>query len=185
VSRIGKQPVAVASGVTVTPSKTADGTSVKVDGPKGKLEASFRTDVSIEVADGNVVITRNGDLPFTRAYYGTARALIANMVEGVTKGFTKRLDIIGVGYNAKLQGKSLVLNIGFCHPVDMPIPEGLTLECPSPTSIVVNGADKQLVGEFAAQIRRIRPPEPYKGKGIRYVDEYVIRKQGKAFGSGE
>ena len=185
MSRIGKQPITVASGVTVTPSNQGDMTRIRVEGPKGKLESAFRSEISIDVSGGKVVVTRPNDLALSRADPGTVRALIANMVRGVTEGFSRRLEIIGVGYNAKLEGKSLVLAIGFCHPVKLPIPAGLTVECPTPTSIIVRGADKQGVGEFAAKVRRVRPPEPYKGKGIRYSDEVVIRKQGKAFGSGD
>ncbi len=185
MSRIGKQPIAIAQGVKVSAAKHGGGTTVKVEGPKGKLDFDFRDDVSIDVETDSVVVARRDDAAFSRSYHGTVRALIANMVEGVSKGFEKKLTIIGVGYNAKLQGKKLVLQIGFCHPVEMVIPTGLELECASPQAIAVRGADKQLVGEFAAKIRKIRPPEPYKGKGIRYHDEQVIRKAGKAFGSGE
>ena len=126
---------------------------------------------------------RRGDERFQRAYHGTARALLYNMVEGVSKGFEKRLEIEGVGYNAKLEGKKLVLQIGFCHPVPFDVPEGVTVTVPKPTIIDIAGPDKQQVGEFAARIRKVRPPEPYKGKGIRYSGEKIIRKVGKAFGS--
>ena len=185
MSRIGKQPVAVVPGVSVSPSKHGGGTRIDVQGPKGKLQSDFRPEVSIEVDGDKVVIQRKDDESFSRAYHGTARALIANMVRGVSEGFSKRLDIIGVGYNAKIQGSKVVLAIGFCHPVELDVPKGVTVECPSPTTIAVSGPDKQVVGEFTAQIRRVRPPEPYKGKGIRYHDEHVARKQGKAFASGE
>lgn len=185
MSRIGKQPVVIPSGVKVNQQKDGSGVRVSVEGPKGKISFPFRGDVGIEVESGRVVISRKGEEGFERAYHGTVRALIANMVEGVSKGFEKRLEIEGVGYNAKLEGKKLVLQIGFCHPVPLEIPAGLTVETPKPTTVVVKGADKQLVGEFSAQIRKTRPPEPYKGKGIRYSDERIIRKAGKAFGSGE
>ncbi len=185
MSRIGKQPVAITAGVKVSPSKHGGGTRISVEGPKGKLQSDFRSDVSIDVEGDSVVVTRHNDETFSRAYHGTARALIANMVRGVSEGFSKRLDIIGVGYNAKLQGKKVVLAIGFCHPVEFDIPKNITVECPTPTTIAISGPDKQAVGEFTSQIRRVRPPEPYKGKGIRYHDEHVVRKQGKAFGSGE
>lgn len=185
MSRIGKQPVKLLSGVKVSQSKEQGRTHVKVEGPKGKLAFAFRTDVSFDIDDETVTITRAGDSKFERAYHGTARALVANMVTGVSAGFTKTLEIEGVGYNAKVGGKKLTLQIGFCHPIEMTIPEGVTLETPNPTTIVISGADKQIVGEFAAQIRKIRPPEPYKGKGIRYRGEQILRKAGKAFGSGD
>jgi large subunit ribosomal protein L6 len=185
VSRIGKKPVPVVSGVKVQSLKQATGTRVSVEGPKGKLVSDFRPEVSIEVQGAEVVVTRTGDEPFHRAYHGTTRALIANMVRGVSEGFEKRLQIVGVGYNVKVQGQKLVLQIGFSHPVEVTIPSGVKVETPSTTSFVVRGADKAQVGEFAARVRKIRPPEPYKGKGIRYEEEHVIRKAGKAFGSGE
>ena len=167
MSRIGKKPVPIVSGVKVNSSSVEGGTRIAVEGPKGKLDFDFRAEVSIAVEDG------------------TARSLLANMVQGVSEGFTRKLEIIGVGYNAQVQGKKLVLQIGFCHPVEMAIPQGLELEVPSPTSITITGVDKQLVGEFAAVVRRVRPPEPYKGKGIRYENEQVKLKAGKAFTSGE
>ncbi len=156
---------------------------VTVEGPKGKLTLRIRPEATVEVAQNSVRVGRRGDSAFERAYHGTVRALLANMVRGVTTGFEKRLEIEGVGYNAKVEKKQLVLQVGFCHPVQLPIPEGLTVETPKPTSIVIRGADKQLVGEFAARTRRVRPPEPYKGKGIRYADERIQRKVGKTFGS--
>ena len=185
MSRIGKQPVAIASGVKVASSKHGDGTRVQVEGPKGKLASDFRSTVDISVEGSEILVKRQDDLAFSRAYHGTVRALLANMVHGVTEGFEKKLTIVGVGYNAKVQGKKLVLAIGFCHAVEFDIPAGLEVKCPAPTSIIVQGADKQAVGEFAAKVRKVRPPEPYKGKGIRYENETVIRKAGKAFGSGE
>ena len=164
---------------------SVSGGTITVDGPKGKLSQTFRDEVAINFDEGEkqVVISRNGETPFHRAYHGTARALIANMVHGVKNGFQRNLEIVGVGYNAKLQGKKIILAIGFCHPVEIPIPEGLEVNIPNPTRVEIVGADKQLVGEFAAKIRRIRKPEPYKGKGIKYDDEQIIRKAGKAFGA--
>jgi large subunit ribosomal protein L6 len=185
VSRIGKQPVAIPAGVKVSQSKADGRTVLSIEGPKGKLSFPFRSEVSIAVEGSAVKVQRAGEEAFHRAYHGTARALIANMVRGVTQGFEKRLDIEGVGYNAKVEGKKLTLQIGFCHPVVFELPAGITVETPKPTNILIKGADRQAVGEFAARVRRVRPPEPYKGKGIRYSDEKVIRKAGKAFGAAE
>jgi large subunit ribosomal protein L6 len=185
MSRIGKQPVAVPSGVKVKRTADGDRLLLSVEGPKGKLSFPFRKDVDITVDADVIRVSRSGDAAFDRAYHGTVRALIANMVQGVSQGFQKTLDIEGVGYSAKLEGKAIVLQIGFCHPVKIGVPEGLTIEVPKPTQIIVRGPDKQAVGEFAAQVRKTRPPEPYKGKGIRYAGEHIIRKAGKAFGSGE
>lgn len=185
MSRIGKQPVVIPPGVKVSQVKEDGRTKVSAEGPKGKLSLPFREEVSIGIEGSQVRIQRTGEEPFHRAYHGTVRALIANMVKGVSQGFERRLDIEGVGYNAKVEGKKLVLQIGFCHPVTIEIPLGLTIETPKPTAIAIKGADKQVVGEFAATVRKVRPPEPYKGKGIRYSDEKIIRKAGKAFGSAE
>lgn len=185
MSRIGKQPVVLPAGVKLSQAKEADFVRVQVEGPKGKVSFPFRKDVSITVEGTQIKVSRAGEEKFQRAYHGTVRALLANMVEGVSKGFEKKLEIEGVGYNAKLEGKKLVLQMGFCHPVPLMIPTGITIETPKPTTVIVKGADKQLVGEFSAAIRKVRPPEPYKGKGIRYADERIIRKAGKAFGSGE
>ncbi len=169
----------------VSQTKDGEGTRIDVEGPKGKLRRAFRSEVSFSI-DGNVVaVTRKGDAKFDKAYHGTARALVANMVTGVHEGFRKTLEIEGVGYTAKLEGKSIILQIGFCHPVVLPVPEGLTAETPNQTTVMINGADKQAVGEFAAQIRKIRPPEPYNGKGIRYQGERIVRKAGKTFGSAD
>ena len=169
----------------VSQTKDGGGTRIDVEGPKGKLRRSFRPEVSFSI-DGDVVaVTRQGDTKFEKAYHGTARALVANMVTGVHEGFRKTLEIEGVGYTAKLEGKSIILQIGFCHPVDLPVPEGLTAETPNQTTVIITGADKQAVGEFAAQIRKIRPPEPYNGKGIRYQGERIVRKAGKTFGSSD
>lgn len=181
MSRIGKQPIELPSAVTVTQS----GRKLDVKGPKGQLGIELRPEVQVEIAEKSLEIQTTGHGPARQAsaFHGMTRALVANMVQGVSKGFEKALEIQGVGWNAKAQGKQLVLNIGFCHSVDLPVPEGLTVETGSPTSIKISGIDKQLVGQFAAQIRAVRPPEPYKGKGIRYVGEYVRRKAGKSFGS--
>ncbi len=183
MSRIGKKPVAVPEKVKVT---VAGGT-VNIEGPKGKASRAFRPEVTISYSDAKraIVVERKSDEAFARAYHGTARAHLANMVRGVTAGFERALSIVGVGYNAKVQGKKLVLQVGFSHPYEMAIPEGVTVEVPQPTRIVVKSVDKQKVGEFAARVRKVRPPEPYKGKGIRYENEVVIKKAGKAFGSAE
>ncbi len=185
LSRIGKQPIKVPGGVKVSQTKDGEGTRIDVEGPKGRLSRPFRSEVSFAVDGDAVVVTRRGDSKFEKSYHGTARALVANMVAGVHQGFRKTLEIQGVGYTAKLAGKSINLQIGFSHPLDLRIPDGLTAETPNATTITISGADKQAVGEFAAQIRRIRPPEPYNGKGIRYQGEQIVRKAGKTFGSGD
>ena len=181
MSRIGKQPVPIPSGVTVATA----GRRVSVKGPKGDLSIDLRPEIDVAVEAGQVLVTRNGSGSErqARAYHGMTRALLNNMVAGVTKGFEKRLEIQGVGWNAKVQGTQVVLNIGFCHPVEVDLPKGIAVECPKPTTIIITGADKQSVGQCAAEIRAVRPPEPYKGKGIRYIGEYVRRKAGKSFGS--
>jgi large subunit ribosomal protein L6 len=176
MSRIGKSPVPIASGVDV---KVA-GQGVTVKGPKGTLERTFHERVTIVVEDGEARVERNDEDRQTRALHGLSRALLANMVEGVSEGFRKELSIVGVGYRASLKGKNLELLVGFSHPVDIAAPDGITFEVPDQTRIIVSGIDKELVGQVAANIRKVRPPEPYKGKGIRYVDEYVRRKAGKA-----
>ncbi len=185
MSRIGKLPIQIPGGVKVDQRKTDAGTTLQVDGPKGKLSFQFRPDVNFSIDDGQIRVDRVGDAKFQRAYHGTARALTANMVRGVSEGFEKTLEIEGVGYSAKLAGKKITLQIGFCHPVDLELPAGIEAEVPNQTTITVRGADRQVVGEFAAKIRKIRPPEPYKGKGIRYRGEHIIRKTGKTFGSGD
>ncbi len=179
MSRIGKQPVVVPAGVEVSVS----GRTITMKNSKGQtLETGCRPEVSLNWDESQrlVEVIRHGEGRRARAMHGLFRALIQNMVTGLTTGFKKELEIIGVGYNAKLQGNTLVLNIGFNAPVEMDIPEGLELEVPGPLRIIIKGADKQLVGQFAADVRSVRPPEPYKGKGIRYVDEYVRKKVGKA-----
>jgi len=181
MSRIGKQPVEIPAGVTVD----AKGQDVSVKGPKGNLSMTVRPEIDIAVEGNALTVTPNGSGPTreSRAFHGMTRALINNMVVGVSKGFEKKLEIVGVGWNAQAQPKQVVLNIGFCHPVDVPLPEGVSAECPNPTAITITGADRQAVGQVAAKIRAVRPPEPYKGKGIRYQGEYVRRKAGKTFGT--
>jgi large subunit ribosomal protein L6 len=182
MSRIGKQPVAIPAGVTVT---AGGDRQVTVKGPKGSLSMGLRPEVEVEVdaSTATVGLTGSGGQREARAFHGLTRALLANMVSGVTAGFEKKLEIRGVGWNAQAQPKKVVLNIGFCHTVDIALPDGVAAECPNPTAIVLTGCDKQAVGQVAAEIRAVRPPEPYKGKGIRYQGEYVRRKAGKSFGS--
>lgn len=178
MSRIGKQPIAIPAGVKV---QIADG-KVRVEGPKGKLEMPYHRNMKIE-KDGDKVInvTRPDDERLNRSLHGLTRSLVANMVEGVTKGFEKKLKIEGVGYQARLDKKVLVLVVGYANSVEMPPPEGVTVELTDPTTIIIKGADKQKVGQYAAEVRRVRKPEPYKGKGIRYEKEQVRRKEGKSF----
>ena len=175
MSRIGLKPIPLPAGVEV---KIEDQLSI-VKGPKGELRQHIPTDIAIEVADGEIRCTRTSNAPQHRSSHGLVRALLANQVTGVTDGFSKALSIVGVGYRAELKGKDLVLSLGFSHPIDYPVPEGITIETPSQTEIVVSGSDKQRVGQVAAEIRAFRPPEPYKGKGVRYVDERIIRKEAK------
>jgi large subunit ribosomal protein L6 len=175
MSRIGKQPIAVPDGVEVTIQPDL----VKVKGPKGELEERVSPEIGVAQENGEIVVTRSTDRGEHRALHGLTRSLIANMVEGVTDGFEKRLEIQGVGYRAQLQGNKLVLALGYSHPVELTAPAGIDFEVPQPTRIVVRGISKQAVGEVAAIIRKQRPPEPYKGKGIRYEGEYVARKVGK------
>jgi large subunit ribosomal protein L6 len=176
MSRIGKQPVEIPSGVDVA----IEGARVTVKGPRGTLEQTFHEEMRIVREDGEIRVERPSDEGFHRSLHGLSRTLLANMVEGVTKGFEKRLEIVGVGYRAALRGQDLELSVGYSHPVAFPKPEGIEFEVPAPTRIVVRGNDKQLVGEVAANIRKVRKPEPYKGKGIRYEGEYVRKKAGKA-----
>ncbi|MBO0767288.1 MAG: 50S ribosomal protein L6 [Solirubrobacterales bacterium] len=175
MSRIGKQPITVPSGVTVT----IEPERVTVKGPKGELSERVKRDISITQEGDQVLVTRPTDRGEHRALHGLTRTLVANMVHGVTQGFEKNLEIQGVGYRAQLKGKDLELAVGYSHPVSVPAPEGITFEVPQPTRISVKGASKQQVGEIAAFIRKQRKPEPYKGKGIRYEGEYVVRKVGK------
>jgi large subunit ribosomal protein L6 len=176
MSRIGKKPIPVPKGVTVE----IDGKTVNVKGPKGELGRTFRPEVGIELSDGEIVVTRASDSKRDRAFHGLTRALLANMVTGVTDGYRKTLEIVGVGYRAEKKGKELVLTVGYSHAVQYPEPTGIEITTPSPTVVEVAGADKQQVGQVAAEIRGFRPPEPYKGKGIRYRGEHVRRKAGKA-----
>jgi large subunit ribosomal protein L6 len=179
MSRIGKEPVPIPSGVDVALS---DGT-VTVKGPRGELSQAIPDGVTVDIADNEVVVTRASDHRKHRALHGLTRSLIANMVTGVTTGYSKSLEIVGVGYRAQARGSNaLVIQAGYSHPVEVTAPEGVTFEVPSPTRITVSGASKQVVGQVAANIRAIRKPEPYKGKGIRYAGEQVRRKAGKAAG---
>ena len=175
MSRIGKRPVAVPSGVTAT----VEGQTVKMKGPKGQLQFVVHDDVEVKFENGTVKVAPRIETNRAQAMYGTARAQVANLVEGVTKGFEKKLEITGVGYRAALQGKSLQLALGYSHDVVYPIPEGIAIVTPKPTEILITGMDKQKVGQVAAEIRGFRPPEPYKGKGVRYSGEYIFRKEGK------
>ena len=177
MSRIGKQPITIPSGVEVT----LDGSHVTVKGPKGTLEHDAPVDITITREGDELLVSRPDDEREHRSLHGLTRSLVANMVEGVSEGFTKELEIVGVGYRASAAGpRRLDLQLGFSHPVAVDAPEGVEFEVPSPTRITVRGHDKQLVGQVAADIRKIRKPEPYKGKGIRYVDERVLRKAGKS-----
>jgi large subunit ribosomal protein L6 len=178
MSRIGKEPVPIPSGVDVA----IDGRTVTVKGPRATLTRELHPDIAVEVAEGSVVVTRPSDVREHRSLHGLTRSLIANMVQGVTEGYTKGLEIQGVGYRAAKSGTGLTLQLGFSHPVEVAAPDGISLDVPSATRIDVSGADKQLVGQVAANIRAIRKPEPYKGKGIRYVGEQIRRKSGKAAG---
>lgn len=175
MSRIGNKHIEIPAGVTIE----QNGNTIKVKGPKGELEYTYNADLNVEVNGNEIVVTRPTDNKEHRSLHGTTRALLNNMVIGVSNGFEKVLEIQGTGYRAQLQGKVLVVNAGYSHPVNLDIPEGLTVTVPNPTEIHVAGSDKQLVGQFAANIRIIRKPEPYKGKGIRYQGEYVRRKEGK------
>ena len=181
MSRIGRLPIVVPAGVDVK----IDGSTVTVKGPKGTLTGTYNSKMAIELNDGHITVTRPDDTKENRALHGLTRTLIANMVTGVHTGFKKELEIVGIGYRAALQGKDLVLNLGYSHQVTMTPPEGITIEVPGPNKIVINGYDKQLVGQFASEVRGVRPPEPYKGKGIKYADEVVRRKEGKAGKGGK
>jgi large subunit ribosomal protein L6 len=175
VSRIGKQPIPVPSGVEVQ----IDGSTVTVKGPKGSLTQTFNDEMALALEDGVLTVTRPSDERGHRSLHGLTRTLLANMVAGVSEGFSKNLEIVGVGYRAELKGKDIQLALGFSHPVFVKAPEGITFEVPAPTKITVRGIDKQRVGQVAAEIRKWRKPEPYKGKGVRYEGEYVRRKLGK------
>ncbi len=176
MSRIGKKPIVIPAGVDVK----LNGNEVTVKGPKGELKNTFNADMNIAIEGNEIVVTRSSDNKDHRALHGLTRTLIANMVEGVANGFSKTLEVNGIGYRAQKQGKNLVMNLGFSHQVIMEEIPGITVEVPNPNQIIVSGADKQQVGQFAAEVREKRPPEPYKGKGIKYADEHIRRKEGKA-----
>ena len=182
MSRIGKQPVNIPGGVNVT---LKDGNTVTVKGPKGELTKTFHPDMTITLEDNVIHVTRPSDDKSHRALHGLTRSLIANMVQGVTEGFKKELEINGVGYRAAKQGKTVTFNLGYSHPVLVDEVPGITLDVPAPNKIIISGPDKQQVGQFAAELREKRPPEPYKGKGIKYVDEVIRRKEGKAGKGGK
>lgn len=175
MSRVGKKPIEIPAGVTVT----LNGNVATVKGPKGELTRAFNPDIEIKVEENVINVSRPSESKEHRTNHGTTRALLANMVEGVSKGFERNLELIGVGYRAQKQGKKLVLNVGYSHPVEIEPEEGLEIEVPSNTKVTVRGINKERVGALAANIRDVRPPEPYKGKGIRYEGEYVRRKEGK------
>ena len=176
MSRIGKKPITIPAGVEVK----INGSEVAVKGPKGELKNTFNPDINIAVEGNEIIVTRPSDVKEHRALHGLPRTLVANMVEGVSNGFKKELEVNGVGYRVQKQGKNLVMNLGFSHQVIMEEIPGISIEVPASNKIVISGADKQMVGQFAAEVREKRPPEPYKGKGIKYVGEYIRRKEGKA-----
>ena len=176
MSRIGRMPIDIPAGVTVA----LDGQVITVKGPKGELTRTLHPDMKVTVADNVITVERPSDEKEHRSLHGLTRALIANMVKGVHEGFKKELEIVGVGYRAQMKGKKLALTLGFSHPLELEAPAGVTVSCPTATNITVEGANNEVVGEFAAKIRGYRLPEPYKGKGIRYVGEHVRRKAGKA-----
>ena len=176
MSRIGLKPITIPAGVDVN----IDGTAITVKGPNGTLSMNAHPNMTVSVEGSEIIVKRPNDEKENRSLHGLTRSLIANMVTGVTDGFKKNLEVNGVGYRVQMQGSSLVMNLGYSHQVIMDAPEGVKIECPSATSIVISGADKQKVGQFAAQVREKRPPEPYKGKGIKYAEEHIRRKEGKA-----
>ena len=181
MSRIGRQPIAVPAGVDVK----IDGSTVTVKCPKGTLTRTVHSNMSVAMDNGEIKVTRPDESNLNKSLHGLTRTLIHNMIIGVTEGYSKELEVNGVGYRAAKQGKDLVLNIGFSHQVIMPEIDGISIEVPNPNKIVISGPDKQMVGQFAAEVREKRPPEPYKGKGIKYVDEHVRRKEGKAGKGGK
>ena len=175
MSRVGKKPVSIPSGVTAN----VEGQTVKVKGPKGALQLVLHGDVAATMDKGSIKVDPRNETKRARAMWGTSRTLVSNLMTGVTKGFERKLEITGVGYRASLQGKNLQIALGYSHDVIYPVPEGITIVTPKPTEILVSGIDKQKVGQVAAEIRAFRPPEPYKGKGVKYADEYIFRKEGK------
>ena len=175
MSRIGKKPVAVPSGITAN----VEGQTVKIKGPKGALQVVLHDDVSVKLDGGQIQVDPRSQSKRARSQWGTSRTLIANLIAGVTKGFEQRLEINGVGYRASIQGKNLQIALGYSHDVVYPIPEGITIATPKPVEIVISGIDRQKVGQVAAEIREFRPPEPYKGKGVKYANERIFRKEGK------
>ena len=181
MSRIGRKPIAIPAGVDVNIS----GNTVTAKGPKGTLSTTVHKNMSVNMEDGHIVITRPDDNKENRSLHGLSRTLVANLVEGVHTGFKKELEINGIGYRAAKEGKNLVMNIGYSHQVIVPEIEGITIDVPAPNNIVISGPDKQKVGQFASEVREKRPPEPYKGKGIKYADEIIRRKEGKAGKGGK
>ncbi len=180
MSRIGRKPIVIPQGVEVK----IENNHVTVKGPKGTLDSNIHPLMQLEQKDGEILVSRPNDAKQARSLHGLSRTLIANMIEGVNQGFSKTLEIHGIGYRAQKQGTDLVMNLGYSHQVIMPEKNGVTVEVPEPTKIVINGIDKQKVGQFASEVREKRPPEPYKGKGIRYAGEFVARKEGKAGKAG-
>ncbi len=181
MSRIGKMPIDIPAGVDVK----IDGSTVTVKGPKGELTRTVHKNITV-TQDGNVLtVTRPNDENLNKSLHGLTRTLVANMVEGVSKGFSKELEVNGVGYRAQKQGNELVLTVGYSHPVTFQEIDGISIEVPGPNKIIISGSDKQKVGQFAAEVREVRPPEPYKGKGIKYADEHIRRKEGKAAKGGK
>ena len=181
MSRIGRKPIAIPAGVEVT----VENSVVTVKGPKGTMTQAVNPDLTVAIENGEVLVTRPSDDKEHRSLHGLTRTLIANMVHGVSEGFTKELEVQGVGYRVAKQGKDLVMTLGFSHQVTMSDTDDITIEVPNPNKIIIHGADKQKVGQFAAEVREKRPPEPYKGKGIKYVDEVIRRKEGKAGKGGK
>ena len=176
MSRVGRKPIPIVTGVKVQKTDR----SVKIVGPKGELSATVHPDIGFEIKDNQILITRSNDEKQQRSLHGLWRALMANMIKGVTDGYSKKLELVGVGYRAEMKGKKLQLLLGFSHPILFAPPEGIKVEAPTQTNITISGIDKQLVGQVAAKIRSFRPPEPYKGKGVKYEGEYIRRKAGKA-----
>jgi large subunit ribosomal protein L6 len=175
MSRIGKRPIAVPSGITAS----VEGQTVKVKGPKGALQVVLHDDVTVKLESGQIKVAPRAETKRARSQWGTSRTLINNLIAGVSKGFEQRLEINGVGYRAAVQGKNLQIALGYSHDIVYPIPEGISIATPRPVEIVISGSDRQKVGQVAAEIREYRPPEPYKGKGIKYADERIFRKEGK------